>query len=67
MKNKIFQEDAIQGIRRPRNIDDLWDRIVTVWNQVPANMLIKIRANYRAHRIDKLIAAGGHRFENEHY
>ena len=61
MKKRIWEEGP--GRVRPRNVDELWDRIVEVWNSVPPQMLINVRHSYRTSRIDKLIAARGKRFE----
>ena len=61
MKKRIWEEGP--GMVRPKNVDELWDRIVEVWNAIPPQMLINIRQSYRTSRIDKLIAAQGNRFE----
>ena len=61
MKKRIWEEGP--GRVRPKNVDELWDRIVEVWNAIPPQTLINIRQSYRTSRIDKLIAAQGNRFE----
>ena len=61
MKKRIWEEGP--GMVRPKNVDELWDRIQEVWNAFPPQILRNIRQSYRASRIDKLIAARGKRFE----
>ena len=65
IKNRIYTTDVANGIARPTTLDELWDRVVQVWWDIPQNTLVKIRTNYNDHRIQKLINASGLRFENE--
>ena len=67
MKSRVYLHDPPNGIIRPRNVEELYTRICEVWQSFPPATLIKIRATYRQSRIDKLLAAGGHRFENLNY
>ena len=66
MKNRIYNTDVANGIARPTNVDELWARVVQVWNQIPAATIQRIRTSYNVNRIQKVIDVNGQRFENEH-
>ena len=65
MKARIYLHDPARGITKPQTIEQLYARILQVWEEIPACTLQKIRATYRENRIDKLVRAQGKRFENE--
>ena len=66
MKRRIPLEDV--NVARPTDMHELWNRVVQVWYDLPADQLIKAgRDHYRARRIDRMLAKNGERFENEHW
>ena len=67
IKSKIYLADEHTGKTRPRNIEDLWTRIVAEWWAIPDALLVKAghQGTYMQDRIDKMMAHNGKRFENE--
>ena len=42
IKNNIYKDDPANGITRPQTLDQLWARVVQVWNDIPQATLLKI-------------------------